>query len=228
MEREGIVDSITRRTINRYLSEAPAEETIEKIRESHAEADLQIAERQEQLYQRAREAEMNADKEVPIKRVFPETDDVPADSQSPMRWSEWEQIEPGDPDWPEWATPDRDVLIRFTDERTQVYPGERYPIKGIDGEPKYTTEFVGLEEVKNEKARAFRREEAREHLEAKGNALGVYEEQLDVNVGGSLELDHAVPEEIVSAVVGASHNRLDNDADGPDASDATDGANDDS
>ena len=221
-ERENIAD-VKPNTIQKYFKQAPAEETIEKVRESHADDDLQIAERQEQLFQRAREAEMNADKEVPIQRVFPESENVPADRKNPMRWPEWEFIEPDDADWPEWATPDRDVLIRFTDETTSIFPGERYPVRGIDGEPKYTTEFVGLEEVRNEKARAFRRQEQADHLEKKGEILGFHDDgALDVNVGGSIDLDHTVPDEIVTAVVGASHNRLDSNADGPSSEDKDD------
>jgi hypothetical protein len=212
-EEEGIAD-IKPRTVQNYLRDSDAEETIEKVRDRMAEEDLRIAETLQRKHDRAREAERNADKEVPIQRVFPETEQVARDRKSEFRWPVWERIEPGDADWPERATPGRDVLIRFTDGMTTVRPGERYPVKGIDGEPKYTTEFVGLEEVKNEKARAFRRQEQADHLEKKATALGIDEDQVNVDVGGSIDIDHSVPEEIVAAVVGASHNRLDNNADG--------------
>ncbi|EMA42672.1 hypothetical protein [Halococcus saccharolyticus] len=218
-EEEGIAD-IKPRTVRKYFKDSDAEETIEKVRDRMAEEDLRIAESLQRKHDRAREAEANADKEVPIQRVFPETEQVRRDRVSDFEWTEWEQIEPGDADWPEWATPGRDVLIRFTGRTTIVQPGERYPIKGIDGEPKYTTEFVGLEEVRNEKARAFRREEQAEHLEKKAQVLGIEDNELDVNVGGSIDLEHSVPEEIVTAVVGASHNRLDNDADGSESTDS--------
>jgi hypothetical protein len=188
-EAEGIGD-YTLSTIRDYLNEAPADEVIEQIEAEHANVRLQIAEREEQLYQRAREAEAASVEDEPIKRVVPQTTQVPSDLDGPIRAAGWEELDPEDDDYPEWAT-ERDVIIRFTDEPRDVMPGERRPIQGIDGEPKYTTEFVGLRRDQPDlQGQAMARQEQSKHLEAKGEALGVY--STDINMSVDADVEHSV------------------------------------
>jgi hypothetical protein len=188
-EDEGI-GSYARSTIRGYLNEEPAEEVLEQIEQEHANTRLQIAEREEELYQRARKAESKALEDEPIVRVVPKTDTVSTDRESPLTWPAWEIVEPGDEDWPEWAT-ERDVIIRFLDRETSVMPGESYPLRAVDGSPRYTKEFDGLERDRPDlKGQAMARQEQSKHLQAKGEALGVYKDRLEVE--GSLETDSEV------------------------------------
>ncbi|QHS17914.1 hypothetical protein GWK26_12570 [haloarchaeon 3A1-DGR] len=184
-EREGIGDYALS-TIRDYLNEQPKEEVLEAIEQEHADVRLQIAEREERMYRRAREAEAAATEDEPIRRTVPKTDTVPADRESPMPWPAWEIVEPDDPDRPEWAE-ERDIVIRFDeDHRTQVMPGEPYPVRSIDGSPTYTTEMVGLErDVDDLKQQAMARQEQSSHLQAKGDVLGVYSEKIELE--GDLE-----------------------------------------
>lgn len=182
--------SYAKSTIRGYLNEQPKEEVLEQIEAEQADIRLQIAEREERLFERAREAETQAVEDEPIVRVVPKTKDVATDRESPMRWSAWEIVEPGDEDWPAWAT-ERDVIIRFMDETTQVHPGESYPLQAIDGSPKYTKEFDGLERDQPDlKGQAMARQEQSSHLQAKGDALGVYSTDINMNVDG--DVDHSV------------------------------------
>lgn len=191
MEAEGYGDYTTS-TIRDYLNEEPKEAVIEQIENEQADVRLQIAEREERMYNRAREAESKATEDEPIKRVVPQTGTVPRDRDTPMRWPEWEVVEPGDDRRPNWAE-DRDVVIEFHDDgRTRrLRPGEEYPLRAIDGSPKYTTEMVGLErDVPDQKARAMARQEQSSHLQAKGDALGVYTEHIELN--GAIETESTV------------------------------------
>lgn len=182
--------SFTKSTIRNYLNEDPADEVMRMIEEEHANTRLQIAEREERMFKRAREAEEQSTKDEAIKRVVPKTDRVPPDREGPMLWTEWEIVEPGDDDWPEWAK-ERDVVIRFVDGQTQLMPGEKYPIKAVDGSPSYTTEMIGLErDVDDLQGKAMARQEQSKHLEAKGEALGVYKDRLELE--GSLETESTV------------------------------------
>ncbi|MEA5387110.1 hypothetical protein VB779_08615 [Haloarculaceae archaeon H-GB11] len=198
-EAEGI-GSYARSTVRDYLNEQPKEEVIEAIEQRHADVRLQIAEREEQLYQRAREAEHDAVKDEPIIRVVPKTDRVSDERETPMQWPEWEIVEPGDDDWPEWAT-DRDVIIRFTDGTTSVRPGEEYPLRAVDGSPRYTKEFDGLERDQDDlKAQAMARSEQSNHLEAKGEALGVYSTDINMNVDGELTTEVELTAEAAATI----------------------------
>lgn len=182
--------SYTKSTIRSYLNEDPAEDVLRMIEEEHANTRLQIAEREERMFQRAREAESKSTKDEPIKRVVPKTDRVPPDRDGPMLWTDWELVEPGDDDWPEWAQ-ERDVVIRFIDGQTQLMPGEKYPIKAVDGSPSYTTEMVGLErDVDDLQGQAMARQEQSSHLQAKGDVLGVYKDRVEID--GSLETESTV------------------------------------
>ncbi|WP_254768223.1 hypothetical protein [Salinilacihabitans rarus] len=188
-EDEGI-GSYARSTIRGYLNEDPADEVLEMIEEEHANTRLQIAEREERLYQRAREAESRALTDEPIQRVVPQTDRVPADRESPMTWQDWEYVDPDDEDWPEWAE-ERDIIIRFTDQKRQLMPGEEYPLRAVDGSPKYTTEFVGLErDVDDLKGQSMARREQSQHLQAKGDVLGVYKDRVEID--GAIETESTV------------------------------------
>lgn len=182
--------SFAKSTIRDYLNEEPADEVERMIEEEHANVRLQIAEREERMWRRARDAEDASTKDEPIKRVVPKTDTVPADRDGPIRWPEWELVEPGDDDRPEWAH-DRDVIIRFTDGYTDIMPGQRYPIQAIDNSPSYTTEMVGLErDVDDLKGQAMARQEQSSHLKSKGDALGVYSTDINMNVDG--DVDHSI------------------------------------
>ncbi|WP_434531032.1 hypothetical protein ACODNH_05315 [Haloarcula sp. NS06] len=207
-EAEGI-GSYTRSTIRDYLNDEPADAVIEQIEKEHANVRLQIAEREERMFQRAREAEAEATEDEPIVRVVPKTDRVSDDRESPMQWPAWEIVEPSDEDWPEWAT-ERDVIIRFTDDTTDVFPGEEYPLRAVDGSPKYTKEFDGLRRDQDDfKGQAMARNEQSKHLEAKGEALGVYKDRVEVE--GSLETDStvAVDDETKAALREALRARYD-------------------
>jgi hypothetical protein len=199
MEAEGYGD-YTVSTIRDYLNEEPAEEVIDQIEQEHANVRLQIAEREERMYERAREAEVEATEDRPILRVVPKTERVPRDRHTPRRVQAWEVVDPGDDDYPDWAT-DRDVIIRFRDNETEVSPGEEYPIQAIDGSPRYTKEFDGLErEQPDRKAQAMARQEQSRHLEAKGDVLGVYSTDINMNVDGELDTTVSLDEEAAAAI----------------------------
>jgi len=207
-EQEG-VGSYARSTVRDYLNDEPAEEVLEQIEQEHANVRLQIAEREEQMYQRARGAEADAVEDEPIVRVVPKTDAVDTDREGPMPWPEWEIVDIDDPDWPEWAT-ERDIIIRFTDEMTDVRPGEEYPLRAVDGSPKYTKEFDGLRRDQDDlKGQAMARQEQSSHLEAKGEVLGVYKDRVELE--GSLETEStvAVDDETKAALQDALRARYD-------------------
>ena len=183
--------SFARSTIRKYLNEDPAEEVLEQIERENANVRLQIAEREERMWKRARSAEEQSTEDEPIKRVVPKTKTVPADRESSMQWPAWELVEPGDDDRPEWAE-EHDVIIRFDDDRReQLFPGERYPLRSIDGSPSYTTEMIGLErDVPDLKAQSSARMEQSQHLQNKGKVLGAYVDRLEVD--GTIESESTV------------------------------------
>lgn len=184
--------SPARSTIRDYLSEAPREEIVEQIEQKHADVRLQIAEREEALAERARTAEFEATRDEPKVRVVPKTETVPGDRETPLPRPDWEVVD--DPaDRPDWAT-ERDVIIRFTGKQRSVHPGEEYPLRALDGTPRYTKEFDGLErDQPDQQQRSALRREQSQHLEAKGEVLGVYEETL--NVQGEIETDLSLSSE---------------------------------
>jgi len=183
-EREGY-GSYANSTIRGYLNEQPKEEVIDQIEQEQADVRLQIAEREERMYQRAREAETQSTKEESVKRVVPQTREARERKVVPA----WEFVE-DDAERPEWAT-ERDVIIRFVDGEREVLEDEEYPVQALDGSPKYTTEFVGLErDVPDQKAQAMARQEQSSHLEQKGEALGVYTDHIELD--GSIETESTV------------------------------------
>ena len=208
-ERENIA-SVVPGTIEKFLKQEQAEETIEKVRENQADEDLRIAESLQRKHDRAREAERQATEDNAIEAVRP-VDDANTSDHS-IRVPDWRVLE-GD-ERPAHAGPE-DVFIEGTDGTRDIPPGGPYYELDPEGNPKYETVLVGVErDQPDEKVRSFRRQEQAEHLGTKAQILGIDEDQVNVDVGGSIDIDHSVPEEIVTAVVGASHNRLDNNADG--------------
>ena len=204
-EREGI-GSYARSTVRGYLNEEPKEAVIEQIEQEHADVRLQIAEREERLYQRAREAESQAVEDQPIVRVVPKTERVPRDRQNPRRVQDWEAVDVDDEDFPEWAT-ERDVIIRFVDGRTNVSPGEEYPVQAVDGSPRYTKELAGLERDQPDlQGQAMARQEQSAHLEAKGEVLGIYSTDINLDVEGELDTTVSFDEETAAAIREATLN----------------------
>ena len=198
-ETEGI-GSYARSTIRDYLNEEPKDAVIEQIEQEHADVRLQIAEREERMYQRAREAESEATQDEPIKRVVPQTTRVSTDRETSIQVPDWEVLDEDDPDRPDWATP-RDVIIEFPGGRRRVMPGEEYPVQAVDGSPKYTTEMVGLRrEQPDLKQQAMARQEQSSHLEAKGDVLGVYSTDINMNVDGELDTTVSLDEETAATI----------------------------
>jgi len=184
------IGSYARSTIRSYLTEQAREEVIEQVEAEQTDVRLQIAEREERLYQRAREAETQATEDQPLIRVVPRTERVPRDRQTPRHVPDWEVVDVGDPDRPDWAA-DRDIIIRFIGGTTAVSPGEEYPIQAVDGSPRYTKELHGLERDQPDlKGQAMARQEQSAHLEQKGEALGVYSTDINMSVDG--EVAHSV------------------------------------
>lgn len=199
----------SRRTVHDYLDEEEAEDVLDQIKEKHAETRLQIAEREESMFRRARADEVRAVRDEPIKRVVPQTGKVKTDRETPMSWPDWEVIDPGDEDFPEWAS-ERDIVIRFLDRTREIMPGEEYPLRSVDGTPKYTTEMVGLERDQPDlQQRSMTRREQSQHLQAKGQVLGVYEEHINLEV----EEERTISEEDKGEIVEAIENLRDGDVD---------------
>lgn len=214
-EEEGY-GSFTQRTIKGYINSKPSEEVLEQIRERHAATREQIAEREEQAWRRAREAEMESTRDEPLVGMVPEEEYVDGRRQSPKEIPyEWEVLEPGHPDWPDWGDPELDTIIRFTEGMTLVEPGQPYPKRDWKGEPVYHKEVKGLQrDQPDRKSRSFLRREQTEHLEAKGEAMGIYEESIHVSGDLSIDSEITVPDEIVQAVIQASQSRLKDGEDG--------------
>jgi len=187
------IGSYARSTIRQYLNEKPEEEVIEQIENEQANVRLQIAEREERMYERARETETEATRDETIQRVVPQTRYCKS-NRGAFEMSSWEFVEPGDPDWPNWAEED-DVIIRFTGETRIIEPGDEYPVQSFDGSPKYTTEMVGPERDQPDlQGQAMARKEQSRHLEAKGEALGVYQTDINMNLDGQLETTVSIDE----------------------------------
>lgn len=188
-ESEGY-GSYAKSTIRDYLNEKPKEEILEQIEAEQSNVRLQIAEREERMYQRARDAESESVRDEPIKRVVPQTKYCKK-KQGAFEMPAWEFVEHGDDDWPDWAEA-CDVIVRFLEDETRlVEPGDEYPLQSFDGSPKYTTEFVGLERDQPDlQGQSMARREQSQHLQAKGDVLGVYQENINMTVDG--DVDHSV------------------------------------
>ena len=202
-EREGYGE-FARSTIRGYLNEKPKEQILEQIEQEQADVRLQIAEREERMYQRAREAESLAVDDEPIKRVVPATAPVSTERETSMQVPDWEVLDVDDAARPDWAT-DRDVIIRFTGGHRRVMPGETYPLQAIDGSPKYTTEFCGLERDQPDlQGQAMARQEQSSHMRSKGDVLGVYSTDINLDVDGELNTTVEFDEETAAAIRAAT------------------------
>jgi hypothetical protein len=127
-------------------------------------------------------------------------DRVPADADGPIRYPAWEMVEPGDDDWPDWAE-EHDIIIRFLDERKEVYPGEPFPQRSLDGSPSYTSEMIGLErDVPDIDRRRAARGEQSKHLQAKGEVLGVYTDVVELDVDDERSIDEEDKAELLEAI----------------------------
>jgi len=205
-EAEGIAD-LTVSTVRDYLTEQPREEVVEQIEQKHADTRLQIAEREEAKAKRAREAERNATRKEPIQAMVPQMDTV-TDREAPIRVADWERVPPGVDRRPEWAE-ERDVVVVFTDETEVLEAGQEYPVgarrAGAPARPgtfpSFTRETVGIErDAVDEQAAALARKEQSDHLEAKGEALGIY--STDINLQAEVESEQTISldEETAAAI----------------------------
>lgn len=195
--------SYAKSTIKDYLSEKPSEEVEAMIEKQHANTRLQIAEREERKWKRAREAESQATIDEPVWSVRPVSASNDTDHDIPVQ--DWRIIAPDDDAHPEWAT-ERDVVIEFTDDTRYIPPGQKYYVADPSGEPEYTKVLVGLErDQPNLKGQAAARQEQSNHLRAKGDAMGVYSKDInldaDVNSTQTVEFDDETAESIREAVL---------------------------
>jgi hypothetical protein len=210
-ESEGIGD-YTVSTIRDYLSEEPADAVLEQIENEHANVRLQSAERYERLYQRAREAEQNATTDEPITAMVPQMQTV-SQSEEPLRVADWERAPPGDDRRPEWAD-EHDVVVVFVDDARHLEAGDEYPAGarrgGYPARPGTLPEFrkatIGVErDEPDPKGRAMARQEQAKYQEQKGDVLGIYSTDINMNVDGELdttvELDSATAAAIREATL---------------------------
>ncbi|OYR76120.1 hypothetical protein DJ71_18495 [Halorubrum sp. E3] len=183
-EREGIAD-LTTSTIRNYLNEKPKEEVIQAIEEENANVRLQAAERFERLYQQAIEDhdELAVDDE-PVFAMVPQME--VNEGETDLRVSDWEQLDPDDDRWPEWAG-ERDIPIAFTDDPRHIEPGEEFPVGAKRGRrPEYRKAVVGLQRDQPDRVgRSYARQEAASHMREKADVLGIYE--MDINLNTDLE-----------------------------------------
>lgn len=176
---------LTEDTIRGYLNSTPAEEVIETVRKRNAHTREQVMDREEGAYWRAREDEKRATEAVAVKAARPWAEEN--DTGAAKDVLDWEVIDHDDPEAPDWATED-DIVITFLDETTTVAPGEQYYQPDPAGNPQYKIVPVGIErDIPDLSARKSLRQEQRQHLEAKGDAAAIYEENVNVEVTPSQE-----------------------------------------
>ena len=197
-------------TIRGYLNSAPAEDVREQIQQEHAETRLQVADRLEQAYKRARAAEAQATEETEIIGMRPEMEQVDGRLEHPKTIPYgWELVEPDEPEWPEWAQPGLDKIIRFTEGSREIEPGAEYPKRGPLGEPAYQPYVAGIRRNEPDLTQqSFLRQEQLKHLEAKGESMGIYESTINLQGDLGLEAEVEVPEELVASVISASRDSL--------------------
>ena len=200
-EEEGI-GSYARSTIRGYLNEAPKEEILEQIEKEHADVRLQSAERYEQLYQRARDAEREATRDEKITAAVPKTSVVRAEEE-PLRVSDWRQVPPGDPDRPSWAS-ERDTILMFTEDERHLRAGDEYPVGARRGAaparagtfPQFYQAVVGIErDVGDPKGEAMARSEQAKYQREKGDVLGIYSTDINLSAEVESETEHVVDDE---------------------------------
>lgn len=205
-EEQGI-GSFARSTIRKYLNEAPKEEVLEAIEAEHADVRLQSAERYEQLYQRARDAERKATQDEKITAAAPKTSIVRAE-QEPLEVSAWEQVPPGDDRRPAWAT-ERDTIIMFTEGTLELRAGQEYPVGARRGGaparagtfPQFYQAVVGIERDEPEpKGRAMARQEQAKYQREKADVLGIYSTDINMNVDGEMDTTVSLDEATAAAI----------------------------
>jgi len=194
-------------TIRGYLSEEPREEIVEQIEQEHADTRLQIAEREQAMLERAREAERNATRDEPIQAMVPQMARV-KESEGTLRVADWETVPPGDDRRPVWAD-ERDVVAIFVDDTRFLEPGQEYPVgarrAGKPARPGTFPEFrqarVGIKrDVVDQKTAAMARQEQSQHLQAKGEALGVYSTDINLTAEVEGETTISLDEETAQAI----------------------------
>lgn len=173
-----------RSTIRDYLNEAPKEEVLEQIEAEQANVRSRIIDRHERLYNRAREAELSATEREKVLAVKPAATTHRKDD--PIEVTDWEVLD--EDELPPGATP-FDKRIRFTDETRRVTKGENYYVQDPDGDPIYKPTVVAVEEHPDMKQRSFLRREQSHHLEQQGEAAGVYEENVNLNMDGQVSVE---------------------------------------
>ena len=205
-ESEGIGD-YTVSTIRDYLNEAPADEVLEQIEQEHANVRLQSAERYERLYQRAREAEQRATVDEPVTAMVPQMQTV-TQNEDGLRVADWERAPPGDDRRPEWAD-EHDVVVVFVDGERYLSAGEEYPAGarrgGYPARPGTLPEFrqatVGIKrDEPDPKGRAMARSEQAKYQEQKGDVLGIYSTDVNLNVDGELDTTVTLDEATAAAI----------------------------
>ena len=202
------------RTIKKWINSQESEEVLEQVRQRHANAREQIAERHEDLYQRARSAENQATKDIPIKGLAPVEDKVDGRLESPKTIDySWRVVQPGEElpaSAPEGADPERDTIIEIDPTGSTVMePGAKYPKMDWKGEPEYEVQTVGVRRDEADRTqRSFLRQEQSSHLREKGEVMGVYEEE--IKLSGSLDISQevTVPDSVIEAVIKASRSNL--------------------
>lgn len=203
------------RTIKKWLNSQESKEVLEQVQREHQNVREQIADRHERMYQRARSAEFEATTDESIAGFEPVEQRVDGRRvEGEMVPYSWEVVEPGEeiPDSaPEGADPDRDTILRIhPDSSTLVEPGQSYPAVDWKMDPIYEMDTVGIERDKPHLAqRSFLRQEQSSHLRQKGEVLGIYEETIQLQ--GSIEVEHDIPDRIIEAVIKASHLNLQNE-----------------
>ena len=74
-------------------------------------------------------------------------------------------------------------------------------LRAVDGSPRYTKEFYGLKRDQPDlKGQAIARQEQNSHLQAKGDVLGVYSTDINMNVDGELDTTVSLDEETAAAI----------------------------
>ena len=207
----------TKRTIRRYLDDSEAEAVREQIREQHADVRLQVAERDEQLYKRARRSEFVATDDEEIVGLQPEWDVNDSLTRTWVRG--WQKIGPEHPEWPEWADPALDTIIDFGAADVKIKPGEKYYLADPVGNPIYQKTSVGLRRDQPDLSeRRSARYEQGKHLDAKAKILGAYDDSLTIQHEGEVSMDVELPEDVIGGVVASSRDRLTetSDSDDPD------------
>lgn len=173
-------------TIQEYLREKPSEAVHEQIENEHADVRLRIIDRHERKHDRARQAEREVTDRQEVIALRPESTVNQRDS--PIQVPDWRVLDTEE--HPPEAT-NHDKRITFLDDETRtIRPGESYYVSDPDGDPVYEEFVAAVEEVPDDKQQSFLRREQSHHLEQQGEAAGVYEEDINVNMSGGV--DHSV------------------------------------